>query len=450
MFSPPAEGDADVKQIQEDLPQEKEDNAVEPEQKKAALKAILADYNSRYDTNHSISEFDLYYQDVQKRIKDQQWPNADHPRSQKIDITIVVDMLLTGFDSKYLNTLYVDKNLKHHGLIQAFSRTNRVLNGTKPYGNILDFRQQQDNVDAAIALFSGESAGEQAREIWLVDKAPVVIEKLDAAVQKLDAFMQSQGLDTAPEAVANLKGDEARAAFIQHFKEVQRLKTQLDQYTDLTDDNAAAIEQIIPKENLLGFRGAYLETAQRLKQQQGKGSNNPPQNNVEQLDFEFVLFASSLIDYDYIMSLITKFSAKGPGKSTMSREQLIGLIQSDAKFMNEREDIAAYIATLKAGEGLSEQAIREGYTRFKAAKDAAELAAIAAKHGLDTAALQSFVDGTLQRMIFDGEQLSDLMAPLELGWKARTQAELALMANLHPLLTKRAQGRDISGLSAYE
>jgi type I restriction enzyme R subunit len=151
-----------VKQIQEDLIQEKEDNAVEPEQKKAALQAILADYNTLYGTNHTINEFDLYNQDVQKRIKDQQWPNADLQKAfpnvphHKIDITIVVDMLLTGFDSKYLNTLYVDKNLKHHGLIQAFSRTNRVLNGTKPYGNILDFRQQQEAVDAAIALFSGE------------------------------------------------------------------------------------------------------------------------------------------------------------------------------------------------------------------------------------------------------------------------------------------------------
>jgi type I restriction enzyme R subunit len=169
VFSPPAEGDPDVKQIQEDLPQEQADNEEDPEGKKAALKAILADYNARYGTNHRLSEFDLYYQDVQKRIKDQQWPNADYPPPQKIDITIVVDMLLTGFDSKFLNTLYVDKNLKHHGLIQAFSRTNRVLNGTKPYGNILDFRQQQDSVDAAIALFSGEKTGEHAREIWLVD-----------------------------------------------------------------------------------------------------------------------------------------------------------------------------------------------------------------------------------------------------------------------------------------
>jgi type I restriction enzyme, R subunit len=452
VFSPPAEGDPDVKQIQEDLPQEQADNQEDPEGKKAALKAIMADYNARYRTNHRIAEFDLYYQDVQKRIKDQQWPNSDFPAAQKIDITIVVDMLLTGFDSKFLNTLYVDKNLKHHGLIQAFSRTNRVLNGTKPYGNILDFRQQQESVDAAIALFSGEKTGEQAREIWLVDKAPMVIQKLETAVQKLGDFMKSQGLACTPSAVANLKGDEARAAFITHFKEVQRLKTQLDQYTDLSPDNKTTIEQVLPDQNLRGFKGQYLETAKQLRDQQGKtgGKDDTTEDPVDQLDFEFVLFASAVIDYDYIMGLIAKFSAKGPGKAKMTREELIGLISADAKFMNERDDIAEYIGTLKAGEGLSEAAIREGYTRFKAEKNAKELTAIAAKHGLATAALQAFVDGILDRLIFDGEQLSDLMAPLDLGWKARTQAELALMEDLHPLLTKRAGGRDISGLSAYE
>ncbi len=413
VFSPPAEGDADVRQIQEDLPQEKADNQVDPEGKKAALKAILASYNARYGTNHSISEFDLYYQDVQKRIKDHQWPDADLRKAfpaaphHKIDITIVVDMLLTGFDSKYLNTLYVDKNLKHRGLIQAFSRTNRVLNGTKPYGNILDFRQQQANVDAAIALFSGEKTGEQAREIWLVDKAPVVIQKLDAAVQKLANFMQSQGLACTPEAVHSLKGDDARAAFIQNFKEVQRLKTQLDQYTDLTENNATAIDHILPAEQLQAFRGAYLETAQRLKAQQAqhdKGSEGQggATDAVDQLDFEFVLFASSVIDYDYIMGLMSRFSQQGlqgGGKQKMTKDELLGLILSDAKFMNEREDIAAYIHTLKAGEGLSEAAIREGYTKFKKEKDS---------------------------------------------------AELALMKELVPLLQKRAQGREISGLSAYE
>ena len=452
VFSPPAEGNADVQQIQEDLPQEKLDNQVDPDSKKTALKAILADYNARFGTNHQLSEFDLYYQDVQKRIKDQQWPNADYPAAKKIDIAIVVDMLLTGFDSKYLNTLYVDKNLKHHGLIQAFSRTNRVLNGTKPYGNILDFRSQKDAVDAAIALFSGEKNEEKAREIWLVDKAPVVIGKLQTAVQELADFMQTQGLACAPEAVLNLKGDDARAAFVKKFKEVQRLKTQLDQYTDLTPDNAAAIEQILPSEVQQGFRGAYLETAQRLKQQQDKPSQGDDTitDEVDQLDFEFVLFASAVIDYDYIVGLMSRFSSQAPGKQKVTKDELIGLICADAKFMNERDDIAAYINTLKAGEGLSEAAIRDGYVRFKKEKDSAELAAIAATHQLASAALQAFVDSTLQRLILDADALTDLMAPRDLGWKARAQAETALMKELVPLLTKRSQGREISGLSAYE
>jgi type I restriction enzyme R subunit len=448
VFSPPAEGDADVRQIQEDLPQEQADNQVDPEGKKTALKAILTDYNAQYGTNHRLGEFDLYYQDIQKRIKDQQWPNADYPAAHKIDITIVVDMLLTGFDSKYLNTLYVDKNLKHHGLIQAFSRTNRVLNGTKPYGNILDFRQQQDAVDAAIALFSGEKNGEQAREIWLVDPAAVVIKKLADAVKKLDAFMTSQGLDCTPSDVANLKGTAAKTVFIERFKEVQRLKTQLDQYTDLTSADKAAIEQVLPDEQLRGFRGQYLETAMQLKS--SDGTTPPGEQPVAQFDFEFVLFASAVIDYDYIMGLIASYSAKEPGKTKLTREQLIGMISADAKFMDERDDIAAYIGTLKAGEGLSEAAIRDGYTRFKAAKSAAELAAIAATHDLEPAALQAFVDSIMARMIFDGERLSDLLAARDLGWKARTQAELALMADLRPLLRRRAAGRDISGLSAYE
>ncbi|AFY60247.1 type I restriction endonuclease subunit R [Synechococcus sp. PCC 6312] len=447
VFSPPAEGNQDVQQIQEDLPQEKADNQVAPDEKKAALRDIIADYNQQYGTNHSINEFDLYYQDVQKRIKDQQYANQDLPHSQKIDVTIVVDMLLTGFDSKFLNTLYVDKNLKYHGLIQAFSRTNRILNDTKPYGNILDFRQQQEAVNQAIELFSGNSKA-KAREIWLVDPAPVVISKLETAAQRLDTFMQSQGLAYAPEEVFNLKGDAARSQFINLFKEVQRLKTQLDQYTDLTPEDAATIEQVIPKEQLQGFRGVYLETAQRLKEQQGRPGPTDP--NIEQLDFEFVLFASVVVDYDYIMGLIANYTQARPDKQKMTREELIGLIQADAKFMDDREDIAAYISTLKVGEGLDEAAIREGYEAFKAQKNTQELELIATTHGLEPAALQTFVDGIMRRMIFDGQALSDLLAPLELGWKARKQKEEALMADLIPLLHKLAQGREISGLAAYE
>ncbi|MDW9225875.1 type I site-specific deoxyribonuclease, HsdR family protein [Burkholderia cepacia] len=448
VFSPPAEGNRDVQQIQEDLPQEKEDNQEDPEGKKAALSRIIADYNARFGTNHRIGEFDLYYQDVQKRIKDQQYLNADLPHSQKIDITIVVDMLLTGFDSKYLNTLYVDKNLKHHGLIQAFSRTNRVLNDSKPYGNILDFRQQQKPTEEAIALFSGEKI-DNPREIWLVDPAPKVIDSLQMATQKLADFMQSQGLANAPEEVVNLKGDAARSQFVNLFKEVQRLKTQLDQYTDLSVDQKTQIGQITPAEQMQAFKGMYLDTAKALKEQQDKqGDHAPPE--VQQLDFEFVLFASAVIDYDYIVALIARMTQEKPSKLTLNREQLIGLIQSDAKFIDDREDIAEYIRALPVGKALDEKQIRSGYDRFKTEKKARELTDIANKYGLAADVLQAFVDEVLRRWIFDGEALSELMAPLGLGWKARTQKELALVEDLTPLLHKLAQGREISGLSAYE
>jgi len=452
VFSPPAEGNKDVQQLQEDLEQEKKDNEVEPDKKKAALKAIIADYNERFGTNHSVGEFDLYYQDVQKRIKDQQYPNADLPRkgAEKIDITIVVDMLLTGFDSKYLNTLYVDKTLKHHGLIQAFSRTNRILNATKPHGQILDFRQQQDAVDTAITLFSGISTGTKGREIWLVDPAPKVVEKLKTALTKLDEFMESQGLEPKPEAVPALKGDAARAAFIEKFREVQRLKTQLDQYTDLTPETEAEVEHLLPKDELNAFRGVYLQTAQELKGRQGKGGDTQPDSVVEELDFEFVLFASADIDYDYIMALLARYSQVTPSKQSMNRDQLIGLIQADAKFLDERDTITDYVRTLQAGQGLDEKEIRAGYSRFKAERQAAELAAVAQKHGLTTDRLQPFVDTILQRMVFDGEQLTALLEPLGLGWRERRVKELALMDDLVPVLKKRAAGRNISGLSAYE
>ncbi len=448
VFSPPAEGNKDIQQIQEDLVQEKEDNKQHPEEKKAALKTIIADYNLQFGSNHSITEFDLYYQDVQRRIKDQKYSNKDYPHSNKIDITIVVDMLLTGFDSKYLNTLYVDKNLKHHGLIQAFSRTNRVLNDTKPYGNILDFRSQQDAVNQAIALFSGED-NERAKEIWLIDPAPVVIDKYKEAVEKLGVFMQQHNLASEPQEVYNLRGDAAKISFIKNFKEVQRLKTQLDQYTDITAEQQTKIEDILPKEMLQNFRSAYIETAKQLREiQERDGDEAPPQ--IQQLDFEFVLFASAVIDYDYIMKLIADSTQKKPAKEKMTKAQVISLLSANANLMDELDDLTEYINGLDWNSGQDVDTLIKGYETFKIEKNENELAAIAHINGLQTADLKAFVDAIMSRMIFDGEKLTDLLAPLELSWKERRVKELALMTDLVPQLKKIAEGREISGLAAYD
>ncbi|MDD5360819.1 MAG: type I restriction endonuclease subunit R [Ignavibacteria bacterium] len=448
VFSPPAEGNKDIQQIQDDLIQEKEDNKQNPDEKKEALKNIIDDFNQQYGTNHSISEFDKYYQDIQSRIKDQKYPNKDYGHENKIDITIVVDMLLTGFDSKYLNTLYVDKNLKHHGLIQAFSRTNRVLNDTKPYGNILDFRQQKEAVNQAITLFSGEDSG-KAKEIWLVDSAPVVIEKYKQAVEALGVFMKEHDLVCEPHEVYNLKGDAARIAFINNFKKVQKLRTELDQYTDLDEEQKAIIEAILPNETLQEFRSSYIETAKQLKEIQQREGDGASQE-IQQLDFEFVLFASALIDYDYIMNLIADSTQKRPARQQMTKAQVISLLSSNSNLMEEQEDLTDYINSLDWNSGQDVDTLRNGYDIFKIEKNEKKLAEIAHKIGLQTADLKAFVDNIMNRMIFDGEKLTDLLEPLELSWKERREKELALMKDLVPQLKKLAQGREISGLAAYE
>jgi len=460
VFSPPSQliakqGDqqsqknaADIKQLQEDLAQEREDNKQNPEEKKKALTEIIEDYNKQYKINHSINEFDLYYQDVQRRIKDQQYSNKDYSHENKIDITIVVDMLLTGFDSKYLNTLYVDKNLKYHGLIQAFSRTNRVLNDTKPHGNILDFRSQQDAVNQAISLFSGIDES-KSREIWLVDPAPVVIEKFREAVEKLGIFMQEQGLVCEPQEVYNVRGDAAKITFIENFKEVQRQLLALEQFTDLEPEQKELIDEILPKDTFLEFKSSYLETAKDFqKRQQKEGENAPPE--VQQLDFEFVLFASAVIDYDYIMNLIADSTQKKPAKQKMTKAQVISLLKSNSNLMDEEGDLTEYINSLDWESGQDVETLRKGYDTFKDDKYNKELAAIAQKHGLQTANLKTFVEKITSRMIFDGEKLTDLLEPLELSWKERRVKELALMEDLVPQLKKLAQGREISGLAAYE
>ncbi len=448
VFSPPAEGNRDVQQLQEDLQQEKADNKVEPEKKKQALEAIISDYNQKYGTNFSISDFDLYYQDVQQRIKFQKFSNVEYPHKDKIDITIVVDMLLTGFDSKYLNTLYVDKNLKFHGLIQAFSRTNRILNDTKPYGNILDFRQQQAEVDKAIALFSGESVAERAKEIWLVEPAPKVIEKYREAVKAMEKWMEDKNMVAEPQEVYNIKGDAAKIEFINRFKEVQRLKTQLDQYTDLTEEQKATIEALMPEDQLRAFRASYLEIAKQLREIQQQEGDKAPEN-IQQLDFEFVLFASALIDYDYIMNLIAKYTQQQPQKQKMTRDQLIGVLSSNANLMEERDDIIDYINTLQVGKALNEQEVKDGYQKFKEEKIAQKIAEIAQRNGLDVEVLKQFTDAIISRMIFDADKLSDLFAHFDLSWKERAKREQELMKDLIPVLRKKAEGREISGLKAY-
>lgn len=453
VFSPPAEGNKEVEQLQEDLEQEKADNLVDPNSKKVALEGIILDYNKHYGVTQSISEFDAYYQDIQKRIKDQKW--SEYPRDKKIDITIVVDMLLTGFDSKYLGILYVDKELKYHGLIQAFSRTNRVLNATKNFGKILDFRSQMSSVDQAVRRFSGMKEEQADPTIWLVEPAHEVVAKYEKAVDELTQFMDSKGLKPKPEEVANLLGDTAKAEFIDYFKEVQRLSNQLGQYIYIEPKDQEKIESLLSTEDLHAFRTAYLEVARTLRANRKDSSSNDvstPQEglNPEDIDFEFVLFSSAMIDYDYIMGLISRFTNQTPSQQTLTKEELVRLVASHSNLIEEQEDILDYINQLEVINGLTVNEVGESYQQFKEQKMQRRIEEIALRYGITPKALNGFIQSVLGRMIFDADQLSELFIAQDLGWKQRVQQEKALVADLFPLFSQLAKGQNISGLSAYK
>ena len=301
--------------------------------------------------------------------------------------------------------------------LHAYTITNAIEDQ-----NVLKFHIDYYETQGANAPAAGEPLAKKA----IIE---AILEKHDSATnqRKFNAILATASINDAIEYFRLFKTIQAEK--FSENPDFQPLNIACVFSPPAFENKDANDEATIPKEQLQGFKGVYIELAQQFRKKQ-ESKNTVIE--VAQLDFEFVLFASAIVDYDYIMQLIAKYSAQKPSKRSMSREQLIGLILSDAKFMDEREEITSYIYTLKQGEGLSEKEIRDGYAKLNAQN------------------LQAFVDFILRRMIFDGDQLSDLLAPLNLGWKARTQKELDLVKDLSPLLHKLSVGREISGLSAYE
>ena len=152
------------------------------------------------------------------------------------------------------------------------------------------------------------------------------------------------------------------------------------------------------------------------------------------------------------MALIAKYtqSQSELQKQKMSKEQLISMLSATSNLLDEREDIIEYINSLQVGVALNEKQIKEGYQKFREQKNNWEINVIAKKHGIEIQSLQAFIQEIIDRMIFDGEKLGDLLEPLDLSWRDRTRKELELMDDLIPLLKKLAGGQEIVGLKAYE
>lgn len=440
VFTPPMRNSSD-----EDLPQEEADNNEDPERNKSELGKIIDDYNAQFGTNFTVDLFDEYYRDVQGRLKDQKYPNKDLPHAKKLDIVIVVEMMLTGFDSKFLNTLYVAKDLKWHGLIQAFSRTNRILDGTKPYGNIICYRNLEKQMDDAMVLFSGFDH-DKGKEYWLVEPVESVVEKYKEAITQLQTVMNGMGLECKPEEVINIPQGENTGEFISAFKDVQRLALKLDQYVDMPEEMKDAIEAAMPEDILQQFRTAYLDLARRRRNEKGSQAKEDPEDEP---DFELSLFSSTLVDYDYIMKLLAKYTDTHFEKVKITKEQLLDILSGSVDLMNERDYLKAFIKEeLHKGSGISEKEIRERYKAYKDKRFNQQIAALAAEYGIEPAALEAFVAETTKLRRLDEDALRELLNHID-GWKQRKAAKEGLLADLAPLFALLSGGNTIEGLNAY-
>ena len=251
-----------------------EDLDKNPEHSRESLDKIIDDYNKMYNTNFSSSTFDAYFRDICKKIK-----------NTEIDIVIVVNMLLTGFDAKRLNTLYVDKSLKYHDLIQAFSRTNRVESETKPFGNIVCYRTTKERVDEAVKLFS------QTDSIDTVIMAPYedYLNKFKVAVSEL--------LKITPvvDSVDSLEREEDIKAFIVAFRTVAKLLVSLKTFNEFDLDNG---DTDLNAQMFEDYKSKYYDLYRKLSNDKEKSSI------LNDITFSLELIQTDKINVSYILNLI--------------------------------------------------------------------------------------------------------------------------------------------------
>jgi type I restriction enzyme R subunit len=249
------------------------------------LDAAIADYNKTFSVNFDTSsdKFQNYYKDLSSRVK-----------NREVDLLIVVNMFLTGFDATTLNTLWVDKNLRQHGLIQAFSRTNRILNSVKTFGNIICFRDLKQATDDAIALFGDKEAG----GIVLLKTYNDYYNGYD------DNGKHNKGYAELIEELAALyplgqeiTGDEAQKNFIRLYGAILRLKNILTAFDDFEDN------EILPERDFQDYQSIYID----LYQDFTKEKNADKEKINDDIIFELELIKQIEINIDYILMLVAKY-----------------------------------------------------------------------------------------------------------------------------------------------
>ena len=281
------------------------------------LDQYIAEYNAKFGQNfNSGEEFYPYYRDIANRV-----------RKKEIDILLVVNMFLTGFDSKPLNTLYVDKNLKYHGLIQAFSRTNRILNADKPFGNILCFRNLKQATDQALTLFSNRA---EAEKIVLIPSFESIKEKYNAAAANLLSIAPDP--DQVPH---TLETEEQQLEYVKAFREVMRINAQLENFVEYDQDDT-----LLNKADFQSHTSQYkyLYNNVRIVQPKDKVSV------LNDVNFQLELIHKDTVNVGYILNLLQSVvNNKDPEKKQQYRAQVQDIITTNHNLYDKQELIQKFL-----------------------------------------------------------------------------------------------------------
>ncbi len=269
-------------------------------------------FGSAYSTKDSQSFYN-YYNDISKKVKE-----------RKIDILLVVNMYLTGFDSPSLNTLYVDKNLRYHGLIQAYSRTNRILNELKSQGNIVVFRNLKNATDEAITLFSNKDAIEE-----------IIIKPYNEYVKAFnDGFVNLLKITPTVDSVNNLVTEDDELKFIVAFRELMRIKNVLTSFSDFEWNDLSMTEQ-----QFEDYKSKYLDLHDKVKSDHAKEKVSI----LEDVDFELELIHRDEINVAYIIRLLIRLKANQKKDAEQIEKEIFNLLNTEMQLRSKKELIEKFI-----------------------------------------------------------------------------------------------------------
>ncbi|MEU1224535.1 type I restriction endonuclease subunit R [Streptomyces microflavus] len=342
------------------------------------LEEAIRDYNKMFGTSYDTSadKFQNYYKDLSQRMK-----------NREIDLVIVVNMFLTGFDATTLNTLFVDKNLKMHGLIQAYSRTNRILNSVKRHGNIVVFRDLEEETNAALELFGNRDT----KGIVIV---PSYNEYYSEYAEKVTELLQTFPLRTP------IIGELAQKAFINLFGAVLRLHNILTEFDDF------AGQDLLTERQHQDYRSVYLDLYAEFRAETAAEKERINEDVV----FEIELVKQVEINVDYILMLVEKMRAeRGDGEDMEIRAQISRAVDASPSLRSKRDLIEDFVNSLSVLGAVDEQ-----WQAYVEAKRDVELAAIIAEQKLKPEQTQAFITAAFRdgQIRTTGTEITKILPPV--------------------------------------